>query len=249
MTQLLPKVLTFDVVGTLIDFEAGMLNFLREACGSAAEKLDDNTLLEAYRDTRADDAAIRFPDDLERIYPKIAEKYGLPQSEALAAGFRDSVKNWPAFPDSVEALKRLRKHCKLVAMTNAQRWSLNYMERTLDMPFDETFTIDDSLYEKPNPMYFAFVRGRLSAEGHGLHDIAHVAQSQYHDIGVAMRLGYTTCWIERRHAQVGTGGTLKAPRTEPHYHFKSLAEFADAIDAGTIIMKPAPLPVRADNPL
>lgn len=248
MTQQVPKVLTFDVVGTLIDFEAGMLAYLRQACGSAVEALDDDTLLEAYRDTRADDAAIRFPDDLERIYPKIAAQYGLPQSAAVAAGFRESVREWPAFPDSVATLKRLRKHFKLVAMTNAQRWALNQMERTLDFPFDETFTIDDALYEKPDPMYFAFVRGRLSREGHGLHDILHVAQSQYHDIGVAKRLGYTVCWIERRQGMKGTGGTIKAPRTEPHYHYATLAEFADAVDADRIHMVPGPLPGRRANP-
>jgi putative hydrolase of the HAD superfamily len=78
--------------------------------------------------------------------------------------------------------------------------------------------------------------------------ILHVAQSQYHDIGVAKRLGYTVCWIERRQGMKGTGGTIMAPRTEPHYHFASLAAFADAVDAGTIHMVPGALPSRADNP-
>jgi putative hydrolase of the HAD superfamily len=45
-----------------------------------------------------------------------------------------------------------------------------------------------------------------------------------------MRLGYQTCWIERRFAQKGTGGTLESERTEPHYHFTSLAQLADAVE-------------------
>src|SRR5436190_23667245 len=36
-----PKVLTFDVVGTLIDFESGLLGYLRRACPGAAGLADD----------------------------------------------------------------------------------------------------------------------------------------------------------------------------------------------------------------
>ena len=64
-----------------------------------------------------------------------------------------------------------------------------------------------------------------------LEDILHVAQSQYHDIGVARKLGYTVCWIERRRGLKGFGGTKEAPITKPDYHFATLAELADAVDA------------------
>jgi putative hydrolase of the HAD superfamily len=92
---------------------------------------------------------------------------------------------------------------------------------------------DDALCEKPDPCYFAYARGRYEAAwGLRQADNLHVAQSQYHDIGVARRLGITTCWIERRHGQKDSGGTIDAARTEPDYHFHTLAELADAVDAG-----------------
>ena len=235
MAQQEPKVLTFDVVGTLIDFETGMLGYLRQACGGAAASLDDDTILLAYRRSRASKAAIRFPDDLVRVYMEIARGLNLPADDAIAKGFRDSIRCWPAFPDSVDALKRLRKRYALVAMTNAQRWSLEHMARTLHDPFDDTVTVDETLCDKPDPAYFAFTRGRLSRDGHGLRDTLHVAQSQYHDIGVARRLGYTVCWIERRKGRKGSGGTLEvAELTRPDYHFSTLAELAEAAEAGTL---------------
>ena len=58
----------------------------------------------------------------------------------------------------------------------------------------------------------------------------HVAQSQYHDIGISKQLGITTCWIERRHAQKGSGGTIESRHTKPDYHFHTLAELADAVE-------------------
>ena len=46
------KVLTFDVVGTLIDFEGGMLAYLRSAVPDAS--VSDDDFLAAYRVARAD---------------------------------------------------------------------------------------------------------------------------------------------------------------------------------------------------
>ena len=225
------KALTFDVVGTLIDFERGILNHIRAAVGDAAQHHSDDTILEAYRYSRADKSSGLYPDDLVRVYKDIERKLGLPYVPGAAEGLKDSIRDWPAFPDSVDALKRLRRHFRLVAMTNARRWALDHMAATLDYPFHDSVTVDDVRFEKPDPQFFAFTRGRLSTCGVFLEDILHVAQSQYHDIGVAKRLGYTVAWIERRQGLKGFGGTLEVPElTKPDYHYASLSELADAIE-------------------
>ncbi|MBR0657652.1 HAD-IA family hydrolase [Neoroseomonas oryzicola] len=237
MAEREPKVLTFDVVGTIIDFEAGLLAYLRGACGAAAEKVTDAAILDAYRLSRGSKEAWRFPDDLERVYGEIAPQFGLPADAAIAKGFAQSARDWPPFADSIEALQRLGRRYKLVAMTNAARWALDLMSARLGHPFHDTVTADEALCEKPDPQYFAFTRGRLSRDGFTQADILHVAQSQYHDIGVARRLGYTVCWIERRMGMKGAGGTIAAERTEPHYHFATLRELADHAEAGRLVMR------------
>lgn len=226
------KALTFDVVGTLIDFERGIINHVRAVGGEAAAGHSDDAILEAYRYSRADKSSGWYPDDLVRVYKDMEVKLGLPHVPGAAEGLKDSVKDWPAFPDSVDALKRLRKHFRLVAMTNARRWALDHMARTLDHPFDTRLTVDDVRFEKPDPQYFAFARGVLSTSGIFFEDILHVAQSQYHDIGVAKKIGYTVCWIERRKGMKGFGGTLEVPElTKPDYHYATLGELADAVEA------------------
>lgn len=225
------KVMTFDVVGTLIDFEGGMIAYIRRVSGFGADRLSDDRILDSYRTTRASSHRANFPDDLVPVYGEMAKELGLPTGAGLAEGFRDSIMVWPAFPDSAAALKRLRSRFRLMAMTNAQRWALTHMSKTLGEPFDDTVTVDDALCEKPDPKFFAFARGRLSVAGYGLADILHVAQSQYHDIGVARSLGYKTCWIERRRGLGGWGGTqVPAEVTKPDWHFATLAELADAVD-------------------
>ena len=220
------KVITFDVVGTLIDFETGMLDYLRKS-GAADASISDGMILDVYRVARGAEKTEKFPDDLERCYGELVHHAGLKPGVAFAQGFRDSAEFWPAFPDSVEALKRLATRYRLVAMTNAQRWALDHFARTLGNPFWDSISADEALTEKPDPVYFGFVRGRISRSGFVKSEILHVAQSQYHDIGIAKQLGYTTCWIERRKGR-GAGGTIKAAQmTKPDHHFATLAELAD----------------------
>jgi len=225
------RVLTFDVVGTLIDFETGMLEQLR-ASGAVPAGLSDDAILDAYRRARGAPDVRLFPDDLERVYGDLVRDLGLPDDPRRAQGFRDSAERWPAYPDSVAALKRLGRNYRLVAVTNAQRWALDHFVRTLESPFWDTISVDDSGAEKPDPQVFAFARGRISRSGFSKAETLHVAQSQYHDIGIARKLGYATCWIERRQGRPGSGGTLTAATlTVPDHHFATLAALADAVEA------------------
>ena len=87
--------MTFDVVGTLIDFEGGMLAYLRRAAPDA--DVSDDAFLGAYREARKHAGSHWYPDDLERCWHVVAAQVGLPDSDALARGLRDSVADWPAF--------------------------------------------------------------------------------------------------------------------------------------------------------
>ncbi|MEQ1524047.1 MAG: HAD family hydrolase, partial [Aestuariivirga sp.] len=70
-------------------------------------------------------------------------------------------------------------------------------------------------------------------QGFKFNDFLHVAQSQYHDIAVAKRLGYHVCWIQRRKNKPGSGATPAVENVViPDYHFATLAELADAAEAG-----------------
>lgn len=229
------KVMTFDVVGTLIDFEAGILAHVQEKARQAGVSVSDRAILEAY--AAAEDRQhhetprLPFPSMMAPMYREMAEVLGLPPADAEE--FRLSIPRWPAFPDSVAALKRLRKRFYLVAMTNSDNWALSHFAATLDLPFDDMVTAEMVGWNKPDPQVFAFTRGRLSKEGYGFADILHVAQSQYHDIAVSRRLGYHTCWIERRRGKAGAGATPMVETVAiPDYHFGSLVELADAVDAG-----------------
>ncbi len=229
------KYLSFDVVGTLIDFEGGLTRSFAEIGREHGVELDGEHALSLYRQARYSENADLFPDDLVRVYLAIAPQLGLPAERAYGEKLRDDVRHWQAFPDSVEALANLGKHYKLIAMTNARRWAFELFEKELGNPFYQSFTADDTGTEKPDRAFFEQVFAFVEGEGGAKADILHVAQSQYHDIGISRRLGMTNCWIERRHAQKGYGGTIEpAEFAKPDYHFMSMSALSDATDEAAI---------------
>jgi putative hydrolase of the HAD superfamily len=225
------KLLTFDVVGTLIDFERGVLESIRHISGRTPAELDDDTIFEAYK--RGRDAHYeRSSEVMGRVYLHLARELGLRADEAAAEQFQMAVFRWPAFADSADALRRLRRRFRLVAMTNADRCAFSFYSQTLGNPFHDSVTADETGCAKPNPRFFDFNRGRQSAFGYQQAENLHVAQSQHHDIGVAHSLGYRTCWIERRQGIPGFGGTpAVATLTTPDFHFPTLGALADAVEA------------------
>ncbi|MBB3945473.1 putative hydrolase of the HAD superfamily [Rhizobium skierniewicense] len=225
------KYLSFDVVGTLIDFESGLTDCLQQIAGENGVTLDAEAALTLYRAARYLPDVGLFPDDLVRVYLVIAPELGLPADRVLGERLRDSAKGWKAFPDSTKALAQLATRYRLIAMTNAQRWAFECFSQELGNPFYQGFTADDTGTEKPDPAFFNYVFEFVQSEGNTKDDILHVAQSQYHDIGISRKLGMTNCWIERRHAQKGYGGTIEPENfTQPDFHFTSMAALADAVE-------------------
>lgn len=228
-------VLSFDVVGTLIDFETGIADCLRELAQRAGASPDPGVLLEVF--ARAEDRQQRenphtpFTQMLEPIYLDIANEIGLPTGPTETTGLRDSIPTWPAFPDSVDTLAWLGERFRLVALTNTDNWALGHMSATLGSPFHDTVTAEDVGINKPSPRVFDYYRDRQSVHGYVMSDFLHVAQSQYHDISVAKDLGFTVCWIERRSGTNGWGATPVPPVvTTPDFHYTSLAELRHAIE-------------------
>lgn len=225
------KVMTFDIVGTCIDFERGVLDAVRRIGGEKARALSDDQIFAPYLKGRELNYG-RSSEVFSAVYRHLAEDLGLEQSEGAARDFQLSVFEWPAFADSIEALLRLRKRFRLVAMTNADRVAYTAYAHRLGLPFHDAVTCDEAQTSKPDPRFFDFNRGRQSAHGFQQDEILHVAQSQHHDIGVACALGYKVCWIERRQDQEGFGGTPTPDAvTRPDFHFATLAQLADAVDA------------------
>ena len=163
------RVLTFDVVGTLIDFEQGIVECLREVAGAAGTRLDDEQALAAF--AAAEDEQQRltpempFTQMLTPIYRRLAPELGLPVSDEDSDALRRSIPRWPAFPDAVEGLAGLGRRYRLVALTNADNWALRHMAATLGDPFHDAVTAEDVGVNKPDPRVFEHCADRGGGDG------------------------------------------------------------------------------------
>jgi 2-haloacid dehalogenase len=203
--------LTFDCYGTLIDWESGILAVLRPWAAKHEINADDDTLLESFgrHETRVQQAtpAMLYPDVLRQTMRNIGAEFGHDAWADEADALGTSVKDWPAFPDSVEALAYLKDHYKLVVLSNIDNESFGHSNRRLAVKFDAVVSAEDVGSYKPNPDNFTALIARLSGMGIKPDDVLHTAQSLYHDIAPARNADLKTCWINRRHDKFGTGAT------------------------------------------
>jgi 2-haloalkanoic acid dehalogenase type II len=205
-------VLTFDMIGTLIDFEGGILDWMRPRILRTRPDAGDTAILETYARVqsavRKAQPGLLFSARLPMIWNGVAAELGVAVAPQDGASFVASARRWPAFPDAVAALAELKRHFRyLVVVTNGDRVSARTMAATLGSPFAEIITEEDMGHAKPDPKAFEYLIAHLERLDVARERILHVAQSQYHDIGVARRMGLATCWIYRRHGQPGYGGT------------------------------------------
>jgi len=236
------KVLTFDCYGTLIDWEAGIWDaFQPLLMSNGCQDLDRHKVLEAFAvfESRQESAtpAMNYPDVLSAVHGAVAERFGLETTTRLNAEFGGSVPLWPAFPDSADALRILKKHYRLVILSNVHRDGFAASNRKLGVEFDAVYTADMIGSYKPDPTNFEYLLERLKQD-HGLEkqDILHTAQSLFHDHLTAQSMGLATTWIDRqRLSESGHWGATRkldeVPSTD--FLFHSLAEMAAAVDAGS----------------
>lgn len=222
--------LTFDVVGTLIDFETGILNWFEPALRESGVSKEDEEILAAFaavEDNYQREAPEKtFTEMLPLIYGGMARRWGMEPRDEEAVGFRDSIRSWPPFPDTVEALEELGTHYRLVAVTNADAWALGHMSAAMGDPFEERITCDEVGVNKPSPRVFEYVLEKLAPVGVEKKDVLHTAQSQYHDIVPASTMGFATMWIERRRGRGGFGATPSPERiATPTFSAASMADF------------------------
>ena len=227
--------LSFDCYGTLIDWEAGIVAALRPWADSQALDLSDEELLVIFsaHEARVEEDHPRdlYPQILARSIKGMAQELSVEVSDAQAAAFGNSVPDWPAFPDSAEALQRLSAHYALIILSNVDRLSFAGSNKRLAVTFTSIVTAQDIGSYKPDPRNFDALQAERERLGIQSGRLLHVAQSLFHDHVPAKACGLPTVWINRRHANPGWGATPQPDAAvAPDWTFTSMAALADAVE-------------------
>jgi putative hydrolase of the HAD superfamily len=225
--------LTFDCYGTLIDWESGMVEGLQPLLARTGRELSRNDILEAHArhesSQQRQTPAMPYKRLLAVVYRRLAEEWGVTASWAECLEYGQSVRHWPAFSDSADALNYLKQHYKLVILSNVDNESFVASNDRLQVEFDAIYTAEDMGSYKPSDRNFEYMLAKLETLGVKKQDILHTAESLFHDHLPANRHGLATCWIYRRHEQEGFGATMDPGATPKiDFRFNSMAELAKA---------------------
>lgn len=227
------KVLTFDVYGTLIDWESGMVGALRPLTDKVSKPLSRDDILEAHAFHESTvqrwTPAKSYSDLLAVVYRRLAEEWEVAVTWEDCQAYGLSVRQWPAFPDSREALAYLGQYYKLVVLTNTDSLSFSGSNARLGVTFDGVYTAGDIGSYKPDDRNFEYMLETLARRGIEKSQILHTAESMFHDHAPANRHGLANCWIYRRHDKDGFGATMN-PGDMPSYDFRfdSMKAMVDA---------------------
>src|SRR5262249_39422526 len=115
------QILTFDCYGTMINWESGILSALRPILAANGKQLTDARVLEIYSELepRNQQGEFRpYREVLTSVVRGFGEKLGFVPSETEARSLPDSVADWNPFPDTVEALHRLKTRFQLAVISN-----------------------------------------------------------------------------------------------------------------------------------
>ncbi len=254
-------VLSFDCYGTLIDWESGIYSALKPLLsrgGVNSSQPDDaategrglsrtdvvlsrDAVLEAFGrlETRQQEKTpeMLYPELLVAVHRQLAIEWGVAADLAEDAAFGRSIADWPAFPDTVEALRYLQQHFRLIILSNVDRSSFAATNDRLKVAFDAVYTAQDIGSYKPDQRNFHYLVDRVAEQGIAKERILHVAQSLFHDHVPAQALGIASAWIDRRHDASGWGATAPvSPDVRYNFRFTSLGALADAHRLGVVTL-------------
>jgi 2-haloalkanoic acid dehalogenase type II len=214
-------VVTFDCYGTLIDWNGGIAAAFRSALAADGIRLDVDQVLAAYHDLEPvvqAEAFRSYREVLAETSRRVAARLGWPLPEARAAFLAESLPGWMPFADTNAALERLAgAGCRLGILSNVDDDLLAGTRRHFAVAFDPALVITAQQVRayKPAASHFEAARAKLDGQRW-----LHAAQSAFHDVAPAHRLGIPVAWINRL-------GEIPAAPTGAEAEFRTLAQFAD----------------------
>ena len=196
---------SFDCYGTLVDWETGISEAVGEVLVARGIVKSREEVLALYSsiepDVQESETFLEYRCVLRRVMASIGEGLGFectgPELDCLVT----TLPNWPVFPEVVDALRKLKERYRLAVISNVDDDLFAGTCRALGVEFDAVVTAEQVGSYKPNLRNFHAASARMCVDRSKW---LHVAESLYHDIAPANRLGIKSVWVNRADRGGGT---------------------------------------------
>jgi 2-haloacid dehalogenase len=214
-----PTFVTFDVYGTLIDWEKGIWDaFSAEADrdGFTIEREEVIPLfMEIEREIESGSYEL-YAEVLRRTVVEIAKRLGWPLEPSRSGFLPDSVQRWEPFRETRVQLDKIAKKYNVGLISNIDDKLLGQTRRHLQIDFDIVVTAQQVRSYKPDAAHFNECARRIG----GKKGWVHVASSYYHDIEPCVKAKIPVIWVNRHRE------TLDAGQRKPTVEVANLREAA-----------------------
>jgi 2-haloacid dehalogenase len=207
----------------LIDWESGILDALRATIGLRPEEegpaLNDYSKVEPEIQARKYQ---RYREVLREVLERLAKEFGRSVPPGQEYAIAESIKGWLPFPDTVEALRRLKTKYKLGIISNIDDDLFAQTQKHLKVDFDLIVTAQQVGAYKPSKKNFEVAErvGKLERK-----TWLHAAESLFHDVAPTRELGIKNVWVNRRQGKANAATRVVA--VKPDIEVSSLAELAE----------------------
>ena len=204
---------TFDVYGTLIDWETGIY----EAFAAEAERdgftIDRDVLIPMFHEIEREiegGSYELYAEVLRRTAVEISKRLGWPLEPSRSGFLPDSVQSWMPFRETKANLEKLSKKYQLGLVSNIDDKLLGQTRRHIPIDFDLVVTAQQVRSYKPDPAHFTECARRIG----GKKGWVHVAASHYHDVDPCVKAKIPVIWVNRKRETLEPG--QRKPTEEVH---------------------------------
>jgi 2-haloacid dehalogenase len=223
----LPKDITFvsfDVYGTLIDWETGAFEAFAKEAERDGFTLSRDELIPLFHSIQQDiqsGSYELYAEVLRRTAVRISKELGWPLEPSRSGFLPDSIPRWKPFKETNTQLARFKKKFELGLISNIDDKLLGQTRRHFKTDFDLVVTAQQVRSYKPDPAHFKECERRIGTKKGWVH----VASSYYYDVEPCLKAKVPVIWVNRTKEQLEPGA--KKPTAE----VKSLLEAAKLLGA------------------
>ena len=217
------SLITFDCYGTLIDWESGMKNALRNLTKRRNISFDIESLPERYIEIELEiekEGYRKYKEVLGLGVRRLFEEKGIMLSSEEEKIFADSINTWPPFNETTEVLRKIKGKYKLAILSNIDEDLIKHSIKLIGVEFDGVITAEQVKSYKPSHGHWKRMMDVFKIPKE---NVLHVAASYVHDIVPAKELGFRVAWINRKDEKLK--GSIK-----PDYEFRDLRPLVSLVE-------------------
>jgi 2-haloacid dehalogenase len=214
---------TFDVYGTLIDWETGVYEAFRVEAERDGFTIEREQLIQLFHETQKQIQAGSYElyaEVLRRTAVQIAKQLGWPLEPSRSGFLPESVQRWPAFKETNPVLAKIAKKYKIGLIANIDDKLLGQTRRHIPLDFDLVVTAQQVRSYKPDPAHFTECERRIG----GRKGWIHIAESYYYDVDPCIKKKIPVIWVNRSKTE------LDADQKKPDAEVATLREAAKLIE-------------------